>query len=283
MKINNNKSKKRLTYILRTIIVIILIVFAIVEIYPFVWMIISGFKTSDEMLLNSFGLPKAWNFMNYVKAWKNGVSSYYVNSIIVTTISTIVTILLSSFAAFALARIKFKHSRVVLMFILCGLMLAPMVSLIPLYKMLTSLHLYNTYSAMIIPYVSFQIPFTVFLLWSNFLDIPKDIEESAIIDGCSSIRVLFSIILPIAKPMVVTSAILAGRYTWNEMLFALCFVESSKLKTIPIGLLSLRSQTATDWPVLVAGLTISALPIIVLFIVLQKHIVRGMTAGGVKG
>lgn len=161
-------------------------------------------------------------------------------------------------------------------------MLSPMVSLIPLYKMFSFSKIYNTYFAMIIPYVAFQVPFTVFLLWSNFVTLPKDIEESAVIEGATSLRILIQIIIPIASPMVVTAAVLAGRYVWNEMLFALCLIEDTALKTIPVGLLSLRSQTATDWSVLIAGLALSALPIIILFLFSQKYLMRGMTAGSVK-
>ena len=261
---------------------IFLCVFAVIELYPFIWMIISGCKANEEMLLSAFSLPSVWHWENYAKAWNSGISKYFVNSVITTLVSTVLIVFLSAFAAYPLARMKFKGRHAVLMFILGGLMLSPMVSLIPLYKMFSATGIYNTYAAMIIPYVAFQIPFTVFLIWSNFITLPHDIEESAEIEGCGTMRILVQLIMPISIPMIITAAVLAGRYVWNEMLFALCFIEDSALKTIPVGLLGLRSQTATDWSVLVAGLALSTIPVVIAFIFSQKYLMRGMTAGSVK-
>ena len=127
------------------------------------------------------------------------------------------------------------------------------------------------------------IPFIVFLIWAYFISLPKEIEESAYIDGCSDWLLFWRIILPMSKPIIATSALLSARVFWNEFMFALVFIENDKLKTIPVGLMNLKSNLATDWTVLLAALATSALPIIILFLVLQKHFVRGLTIGGVKG
>ena len=169
------------------------------------------------------------------------------------------------------------------MFVLSGLMLAPMVAMIPLYKILIGTHLYDTYLAMIVPYVAFRLPFTIFLIWSFFMGIPKDIEESAIIDGCSPVGVLWKIFVPLSKPIISAAAVLAIRTFWNELMFALCFTQSTRLKTVPVGLLSLKSSMETEWPVLVAGLALSALPVVIIYILFQKQLIRNLTAGGVKG
>ena len=158
-----------------------------------------------------------------------------------------------------------------------------MVSLIPLYKILSFLGLYDTRLALIVPYVAFRIPFSTFLIWSHFVTIPKEIEEAAIIDGCSSLRVLLRVLLPLSRPMLATTALLCARYVWNEMMFALCFIETTAIKTIPVGLLALKGQESGEWSILVAGLALSTIPIVILYLIFQKQLVRGMMMGSVKG
>lgn len=186
-------------------------------------------------------------------------------------------------AAYGLSRFQFKGQNLVLILILSGLMLAPQVSLIPLYKLLQGLGLYNTYWALVLPYVAFQLPFSIFLMRSYFLSIPRELEESAIIDGCNTWKVYRHIIIPMGKPIIASCALLTGMNVWNEFMFALVFVEDSSLRTIPVGLMNLRSQLNTNFGIQLAGLAISALPMIIAYIIFQKQFVRGLTAGSVKG
>ncbi len=265
------------------LIMAVLIVLAIIELVPFLWMFMSGFKSNAELLLEPFKLPEEWLASNYRRAWTNGIGGYLLNSVFVTAISTVMTLVFSIMAAYPIARIRFKYQKASLMFVLSGLMLAPMVAMIPLYKILIGTHLYDTYLAMIVPYVAFRLPFTIFLIWSFFMGIPKDIEESAIIDGCSPVGVLWKIFVPLSKPIISAAAVLAIRTFWNELMFALCFTQSTRLKTVPVGLLSLKSSMETEWPVLVAGLALSALPVVIIYILFQKQLIRNLTAGGVKG
>ena len=265
------------------LIMAVLIVLAIIELVPFLWMFMSGFKSNAELLLEPFKLPEEWLASNYRRAWTNGIGGYLLNSVFVTAISTVMTLVFSIMAAYPIARIRFKYQKASLMFVLSGLMLAPMVAMIPLYKILIGTHLYDTYLAMIVPYVAFRLPFTIFLIWSFFMGIPKDIEESAIIDGCSPVGVLWKIFVPLSKPIISAAAVLAIRTFWNELMIALCFTQSTRLKTVPVGLLSLKSSMETEWPVLVAGLALSALPVVIIYILFQKQLIRNLTAGGVKG
>ena len=265
------------------LIMAVLIVLAIIELVPFLWMFMSGFKSNAELLLEPFKLPEEWLASNYRRAWTNGIGGYLLNSVFVTAISTVMTLVFSIMVAYPIARIRFKYQKASLMFVLSGLMLAPMVAMIPLYKILIGTHLYDTYLAMIVPYVAFRLPFTIFLIWSFFMGIPKDIEESAIIDGCSPVGVLWKIFVPLSKPIISAAAVLAIRTFWNELMFALCFTQSTRLKTVPVGLLSLKSSMETEWPVLVAGLALSALPVVIIYILFQKQLIRNLTAGGVKG
>jgi raffinose/stachyose/melibiose transport system permease protein len=267
----------------RILIGLPLFLFALSIIYPLIWMILNGFKTSSELFLDPFGLPSSYKLDNFIRAWNAGIGHYFFNSVLVTSVVSVVTTLLCAMAAFPLSRYRFKGRNFWFMFILCGLMLAPQVSLISNYKLLQTLHLYDTYWALILPYVAFRIPFTVFLMWSYFMSLPQEVEESACIDGCNSFQIFWRIILPMSKPIMATSVLLTARYVWNDFMFSLVFTESSALKTIPYGLNSMKSSTDTDWTVLLAGLAIACMPIIILFIVLQKNLVRSMTAGSVKG
>ncbi len=260
-----------------------LTIFAIMIIYPILWMLISGFKTNKELFLNTWALPEKFIWGNYKQAWDIGIGRYFLNSILVTTVSITLTIIFSSCCAFALSRFEFKGQKIFLLLIIGGLMLSPQVSLISLYKLLQKLKIYNTYWALIIPYTAFQIPFTTFLIRSYMVTLPREIEDSAYIDGCTSWKVFWYIILPMSKPILAAASLLSAISVWNEFMFALVFIEDSKLRTIPVGLMNLRSTLSTDWTILLTGLTISALPMIILFIIFQKQFIRGITSGGVKG
>lgn len=264
------------------LILIWFISFAVCIIYPLFWMLISGFKTKNELFMNTWALPGKLLYKNYFDAWNIGLGKYFFNSVFVTSTSIFITIVISSLCSFGLSRYDFKYKKVLSMIMVGGLMLAPQVSLISLYKMLQKLGIYNTYLALIVPYVAYRIPFTTFLMKTYFDSIPKEIEESAYLDGCSSFMVFWNMILPLSKPIIFTSALFSGMAIWNEFMFALVFTESSNLRTIPLGLMNLRGTLTTDWTVLIAGLTLSALPMIISFLILQKQFVRGLTAGSVK-
>lgn len=262
---------------------LILFILFISVAYPLFWMVINSFKNTNEIFSNSWSLPSKWLFSNYIEAWNMGVSKYFLNSIIVTTITVLITVLLSAFCAFGLTRFQFKGKNLLLGIISVGLMFPPQVTLIPLYKLVQTLGIYNTYWALIIPYVAFRLSLIMLLIRSFFLSIPKELEESAYLDGCSSLGIFFRIFLPMSKPIIVTSMLLTAYWAWNEFLFANIFIDNDSVKTITAGLLTFRDALYTNWAVLMAGLVISALPLILLFIFLQKHFVRGLAEGGVKG
>ncbi len=277
---NSTKIKDR---IFQTVVLIWFSLFALVIIYPIIWLGLSGLKSNSDFFLNTWKLPEEWIWSNYQAAWDAGIGQFFFNSVFVTLVSVLVVLVLGSMAAYGLSRFQFKGQNLLLVLILSGLMLAPQVSLIPLYKLLQGLGLYNTYWAMILPYVAFQLPFSIFLMRSYFLSIPRELEESAIIDGCNSWKVYRHIIVPMGKPIITSCALLTGMNVWNEFMFALVFVEDSSLRTIPVGLMNLRSQLNTNFGIQLAGLAISALPMIIAYILFQKQFVRGLTAGSVKG
>ncbi|WHY66446.1 carbohydrate ABC transporter permease [Neobacillus sp. SuZ13] len=269
--------------IFQSVVLVWFSLFALVIICPILWLGLSGLKSNADFFLNTWKLPEEWLWSNYRAAWDAGIGQFFLNSVFITVVSVVAVLLFGSMAAFGLSRFQFKGQNIFLVIILSGLMLAPQVSLIPLYKLLQAVGLYNTYWALILPYVAFQLPFAIFLMRSYFLSISKELEESAIIDGCNIFQVYWHIIVPLGKPIIASCALLAGMNVWNEFMFALVFVEDSALRTIPVGLMNLRSQLNTNFGIQLAGLAISALPMIIAYIVFQKQFVRGLSAGSVKG
>ena len=274
------RKKKRYTGV--TIVYVGLIVYFIVIAYPLLWMIISSFKSTDEIFTHSWSMPHTWLIENYVTAWKSGISSYFLNSVIVTGASCFLTVLVSALGAYGLSRFEFQGKAFVLIICLGGLMLSPQVSLIPLYSIIQKLGIYNTHLALILPYVAYRIPLTILLIRAYFLSIPKELEEAARLDGCTSLGILFRIFIPMSTPILLTTTILTAYYTWNEFMFAIIFIDDDSLRTIPAGLMQFRDALQTDWGVLLAGLTISAAPIVMLFLFMQKYFIRGIANGSVK-
>jgi raffinose/stachyose/melibiose transport system permease protein len=272
-----------LTGIGNSISFIVLVSYFFMVVYPLFWMIMSSLKSTSEIYSNPWGLPSKLLFQNYLDAWHQGISSYFFNSLFVTVITCVLTVLLSSIGAYAVSRFNFKGKKIAFILIITGLMFSPQVSLIPLYQFMQSTGLYNTYWALILPYVAYRIPLTVLLIRAHFLSIPKEFEEAAYLDGCNSLGVFFRVIIPLSKPILLTAAVLTAYFSWNEFMFAMIFINDDSLKTIPIGLLAFQGAFNTNWGVLLAGLTISAAPMIIFFIFVQKYFVKGISAGGVKG
>lgn len=279
MAFSTKASRKPSVYI----VFFLLCLGAVIVLYPLFWMVMSSLKTYKEIYQNVWGFPAVPQFQNYANAWKKGISRYFMNSILVTVATVFGVIAVASLCAFALARYKFKLGRFVLLCCLAGLMLNPQVCLIPLYILLKRTHIQNTYWAMILPYIAFRLSFSVLLIRSYFLGVPKEFEESARIDGCSDLQIFAKIFLPISKPILGTVSILTANYAWNEFMFSVIFIDSEKYRTIPSGLMTFRDALSTDWGVLLAGMVISSLPIIILFICMQTQFIRGLTAGSVKG
>jgi raffinose/stachyose/melibiose transport system permease protein len=267
----------------QALILIVLCIGFVMVAYPLFWVAMSSLKTTEEITLNIWALPTVPQWKNYADAWNRGISGYFVNSLIVTLSTITGVIALSSLCAYGLARYRAPWLKYVLIAIMGGMMLNPQVCLVPLYGLLTALKIRNTYLALIIPYVAFRLPLNTLLIRTFFLSVPKEIEESATLDGCTSLQTFSRIFLPMSRPILLTSAILTAYYAWNEFLFAIIFIDSNKYRTIPAGLMSFRDALQIDWGPLLAGMAISALPLMIFFILVQKHFIRGMMAGSVKG
>lgn len=261
---------------------VMLSIYFILVFFPLIWMVLSALKTEREFFNNLWGFPAKAQWSNYSRAWEMGISRYFFNSVFVTSCSVLLCLTVASLAAFAFTYFKFKGDTTVFVLCMGGMMLSPLVTLIPLYKIIQAIHIHNTYWAMIFPIVSYRMPITLLVIRSYFLGIPKEIHESAKMDGCNSFTILWRLYIPISKPILLTSAILVAYFTWNEFLFSIMFVDSRKFKTIPAGLMVFRDVLNTNYALLFAGLTLASIPMILIFLFMQRHFIRGITAGAVK-
>lgn len=257
--------------------------FFLLILLPIIWMVLSSLKETNEIFENLWALPGKWLFSNYAEAWNTGISKYFKNSLLVTVCTCLLNVAACSLYAFALAVFEFKGKKFFHLLAVGGLMFSPIVSLIPLYQELQALHLYNTLWALILIYTAFQMPLCFMLTYNYFKDIDRAYVEAAKLDGCSSIQILSNVFLPVSKPIIMTVIVLTAFYAWNEFTFALIFISDEAKKTVPIGLLAFQGEMHAEWSVLLAGLTISAIPIIVFFMFTQKYFIAGLNAGGVKG
>ncbi|WHY00558.1 carbohydrate ABC transporter permease [Neobacillus sp. DY30] len=278
-----SKVRKPGTPVVVGLIFVFLLLYFIAIAYPLFWMVINSFKNTADIFNDSWGLPKEWLFSNYATAWEQGVSSYFVNSVIITVGTCLLTVLISALCAFGLTRFQIKGGKFLLLFVSAGLMFSPQSSLIPLYELIQQMGIFDTHWALILTFTAYRIPLTVLLIRSFFLSIPKELEESAYLDGATSLDVFGRIFLPMSKPILFTGVILTAYYAWNEFLFSLIFIQTEEIKPITSGLLVFKDALNTNWGVLMAGLVISALPLIVVFMLMQKYFVRGLAEGSVKG
>ncbi|MCS7463819.1 carbohydrate ABC transporter permease [Paenibacillus doosanensis] len=267
----------------QTVKYLILSLFTFLSIYPVFLMITSSFKTKQEITTHPLGLPSSFSLDNYKEVWeKVHFSEYFVNSLYITAISVILVLLVSSMAAFYVARYSFRWNGMVLFFFMLGLMLPMKLAISPLYMMMLKLGLLDTHLALMIVYVAGHISFAVFVFYGFFRTLPKDLDQSARIDGCNDFQVYYKIVLPLMRPALATVSIVDSIGIWNDFFYPLIFIKSTELGTIPLGMLTLFGEYDTDWNLLFCGLTLSSLPLIIAFLFASRQFIEGMTTGAVK-
>ena len=260
------------------------IVWLIVSFTPFIFMVLNSFKEKFEMLTKGvFQLPDKLNWANYTEVLTGGFLNYFKNSVIVLAVSLILLLFISACASYPLARFKFKLAQPIYGLIVACMSIPVHITLIPVFKMSKATGLYDSIWAVIGPYIAFAVPISVFILTSFMQEIPREIEESAEIDGCGKIQMFFSMILPLAKPGLATLAIYNGVNMWNEFSFAYTLTQSSPNRTLPLAIWEFQGQYSMNTPMIMAVLTLTLLPMIIMFIIFQDKLVKGMTAGAVKG
>nr|WP_148933523.1 carbohydrate ABC transporter permease [Paenibacillus methanolicus] len=263
---------------------LLLIVYAVLTLYPLYWLFISAFKTNQDFFNRPYGLPHAWMKENIVRAWELGnMGRAMFNSAFVTVAAVLLTIVLGVLAAYALSRFDFRFKKAIVALFLAGLLIPIHSTLVPLFIMMRKLHLLDTYGALILPYTAFELPIAIFLAMAYMASIPREIEEAAMIDGSGWWRIFGSLILPLCKPIVATIAILGFLRFWNDFSFALVFINTQSLKTLPLSLSLFSDGFGTDYALTMGAMAIAVIPTIVIYLLMQEQIMKGMVAGSVKG
>jgi raffinose/stachyose/melibiose transport system permease protein len=262
---------------------IILVANTVLMLAPIVIMVMSGFKTQAEIFTQPFALPDFGNLTNYIAIWENtNFVRYLLNSVFVTGSSMVLILVLGTMAAYAIARYEFVGSAIVLLFFLAGLTLPLKLAIIPLFILMRDLGILNNQLSLIAVYVAMGLPSTVFIMTSFIRTLPSELEDAARMDGASELRIMWSVMLPLARPAMVIAAIQNLVPIWNDFFFPLIFIQNDDLKTLPQGLTAFMGEYVTNFGVLYAGLTLSAAPIIVVYIILSRQFINGMTQGAIK-
>lgn len=253
-------------------------------VYPFSVIVLTSFKTDVEVYTNPYGFPQNWTFDNFLGAWnKAHLDRLFVNSLFLTSVSIVAAIFCSSLAAYGLARAVSRWQGVIYLFFVSGIFIPVQLSIIPLFKIVKDLHLFNSYLGVICVYVGAGIPFGVFLITTFMRNLPKEIIEAAIMDGCSYYGLYWRIYLPLVKSVISTYAILQGLTVWNDFLIPLLLLTDETKRTLTTGIMSFKQQYNAQWGYLMAGIVMMVVPILIVYVVLQKFILKGITTGAVKG
>lgn len=258
----------------------VLAVYTLLVMGPFVWMVASSLKDRRTLFTRPFAWPSDPQFDNYVRAWDQGVGRYMLNSLFVTAVTVVLILLCSGLAAYAFARLRFRGRTLLYALIVAGYAVPIHTVLVPLYRMLDAAGMLNSYPGLIFPYVAFGIPFSIILLYAFFLEFPTELEEAARLDGCRTWAMLWHVVLPLSLPAMASVAIFQGVFVWNEFILALLIVSDEGKKTLPLGLVSFRGEHANDWGALMAGVTMATAPLLLLYLVLQRHFIRSMAGIG---
>lgn len=280
----NYRKEKTKSVIAWTFAFILAAFWLLVTLVPFFFMIMNSFRGQFDMLSQGvFHMPDPWNFNNYHEVVTHGFFGYFFRSVIVVTICLILMLIISACAAYPLARMKFRFRSLIYAGIIAMMSIPMHVTLIPIFKMTTNMGLYDNLMALVGPYVTFALPMSIFIMTAFMTTIPKEIEESAEIDGCNKYRNFFTMIVPLSKSGLSTLAIYNGVSMWNEFAFANTLLQNAANKTLPLALGQFKGEHSLDIPIILTVLVLSVLPMIVLFIVFQDKLVKGMMAGAVKG
>lgn len=257
---------------------------ALFQILPLIWLFLFSLKDNREIFAGSpFALPEQLQWQNYAKVWEGGIGIYFFNSVWITAAAIILTVLFASMATFAITRMKWKLSGLVLGLFMVGLMIPIHSALIPLYSMFVSVNLIDNPWSIVITYTAYNLPITMMVLLGFYYTLPREVEEAAVIDGCSVNRMFFQIILPMTMPVMATVIVINMIYNWNEYVFVNTFISSEEYKTLTVGIQNFIGQYMTDWGAIGATLIISVLPVIVAFIFFSNKVVEGISSSAVKG
>lgn len=247
--------------------------------YPTVWMVLSAFKSNREIFRTPFALPAVWRWENFVEAWNvGGLGQLYLNSLLVTAVAVTLCVAFATAAAFGFSRLEFPGRRLYYRILLVGLLLPPPTVAIPLFTQLKAMGLLNTPWALILPGAAWSLSLTVFLMRAYFNSVRPEMEEAARIDGANTWQIFWRVSVPMVWPAMLTMIVLNTINIWNELLFALLFIVDEDKRTLPVGLIRFYGYHSTDYSLVFAALTITTVPVLLLYFFLQKQVIAGLTA-----
>lgn len=277
-------NEKMKSTVVKTIIYLFLTLVAVIYILPLVWVFMVSFKTNSEIFTSPFALPERFYIDNFTFAWTAGrLGIATVNSFLVCSITLILSMLIGSMAAFALGRLRFKLAKPCMTFFLLGMMIPVHCVMIPLFTRFAAMGLSNSLIGLIIPYLTFSLPTTIFIMTGFFQSMPNELIESACIDGSSIYGIFFKIALPLSKTGLFVTGLMTFVANWNELLLAMVFISDDMKKTLPVSLSKFVGPYNTNYSQMFAAIIIAIIPTVIVYCIFSNQIVDGLTAGAVKG
>jgi raffinose/stachyose/melibiose transport system permease protein len=262
---------------------IVLILLALFAIVPILVLLMNSVKTTAEIAQAPLGFPTVFHFDNFLTAWDEGAYATTIGNSIILTVGTIsITLVLAGFAAFALARLKLKGANLISFYMVIGTSVPPQLFMVPLFFQWRNFGLVNSHIGLIIIYCALYSPFATWLLRSYMVNLPEEFVEAARIDGASHWQVMRWVILPLSWPGFLTAGLVIGLFVWNEFLFAVTFLQKPELKPVATSLFAFQERFSRDWGLTSAGAVIMIFPVVVLFLLLQRRFIEGLTQGGLK-
>jgi N-acetylglucosamine transport system permease protein len=261
---------------------VLLAIWTIIVIVPFLWVVLSSFKTTKEILASPFSLPAHWQFDNYAHAWTDaGIRQFFLNTVIVVSVALVLVMLLGAMCAYVLARFKFPGARFIYYLMLAGLTFPIFLAIVPLFFVLKNIGLINTLPGLIMVYVAFALPFTVFFLYAFFKTLPEDVYEAALIDGAGEWRAFFRIMLPMARPGMAAVAIFNFLGLWNQFLLPVALNTDQSKYVLTQGMASFASQAgyAVDFGALFAAVVITVVPVLIVYVIFQRRLEGSVSRG----
>ena len=264
----------------------VLVAWSVIVIFPMLWMVYSSFKTDQELFFSPWSPPAELQWDNFERAWnKAHVGEYLLNTLIVVIPALLLTLILSAMAAYVLARFRFVGNRFLFYLFLCGMLFPVFLALVPLFSLVNQLGMLNTFHGLILVYVAYSLPFTIFFLTGFFKTLPTELEESAIIDGANPFQVFFKVMLPMASPGLISMGIFNFLGMWNQYVLPLVLIsdESKYMLSQGLAFMLFKQFYENDWSALFAALTIIMIPSLIVYITFQRQIQSGITTGALKG
>ena len=278
---NKETTKSR---IVKAIIYIFLVFMAILYLAPLLWVFLVSFKTNKEIFTNPFGMPESFNLENFTFAWTAGrLGTATLNSFIVCTVTLLLSLIIGSMAAFAIGRLRWKFSGAALTYFLIGMMIPVHCVMIPLFTRFAKIGLSNTLTGLVLPYLTFSLPLTIYIMTGFFRGMPNELIESACIDGATVGQIFIMIALPVCKTGLFVTGLMSFVNNWNELLLAMVFISDDNKKTLPVALSKFVGPYNTNYSQMFAAIIVAVIPTIIVYCAFSNQIVDGLTAGAVKG